>query len=1139
MAGWKPALPKCRVFCRFVKFDEAETKPMNNIFIETITSADPEIRNLSIAELAAAVSYENLIVACAELDAFRRASDNLYERVRACMYLSHLYRFYLTEAKETPRAGFIPYQAYENILNRRFEEGLKLLLDSAKRDGANGALFSAIAQCYRDLTFETLTNQVRKSVRASLGNQWMFRVGYAMDHPIRIRRELTTPDESTSLYPILRERTPVRLDLSHSGWSDIFFLGMDYPEGAQVLNISVDLGVYGRDKTINPPIETYVRVLDEPILRLTSVDLDCTKDIHDLEDLFNFGNDYMGLLKAGIISSGFIPPSFEGTGQSLARILEQAVGQGMGLELITKVNDIPKGSRLAVSTNLLASIVACLMRATGQTANLTGSLDEESRRLAASRAILGEWLGGSGGGWQDSGGIWPGIKKIYGVEAEEGDPEFGVSKGRLLPKHDVWSQEKVHELKDKLAQSLVLIHGGMAQNVGPILEMVTEKYLLRGKAEWEARLLMHTIFREICEALYTGDIERLGSLTTQNWNGPLKTVIPWVTNHFTETIIRKAKEQYGADFWGFLMTGGMSGGGMAMFVSPKRRAAFVNDIHRIMLETKQELKESLPFAIDPVVYNFSINEQGSVAALLSGRECMAPERYYALQIPAMLKTPKEKISPSRSLDLDHFTNQCGDAEKLVSTLRMMVNNLFPIPATRKSAYQTEWDLEAERIKKENGFDPIQQEQLRGDLIQGRIGLARNRLPVDMEIADVDDNDVYFVQNQIPEDALRAGKQALANGEAAVVSLSAGMGSRWTTGAGVVKALSLFVNYSGRHRSFLEIHLAKSRAVMKRFHTVIPHFFTTSYLTHAPIQKQIDLHGNYGYEGPLYLSPGRFLSHRLIPMTRDLMFLWEETPQEILDENKQKVRESVREALKGWAQSMGEGSYYTENIPLQRFNPPGHFYEIPNMIQNGVLADILRKQPSVKYLMAHNIDTLGANLDPGILGLHIQSGKTLSLEVLPRRFEDRGGGLAKVNGHVRLLEGLAQPRESDEFKLRFYNSLTTWIDVDRLLQLFGLVRSDLFGDVDKLSAAVRQMAARVPTYVTIKEVKRRWGHGQEDVYPVAQFEKLWGDITSLSDADFFYMVVPRMRGQQLKDPSQLDPWANDGSKDYVESLCLFS
>ena len=55
------------------------------------------------------------------------------------------------------------------------------------------------------------------------------------------------------------------------------------------------------------------------------------------------------------------------------------------------------------------------MRATGQTASLTGPLAEHERRLVAARAILGEWLAGSGGGWQDSGGVWPGIKLIEGV----------------------------------------------------------------------------------------------------------------------------------------------------------------------------------------------------------------------------------------------------------------------------------------------------------------------------------------------------------------------------------------------------------------------------------------------------------------------------------------------------------------------------------------------------------------------------------------------------------------------------------------------------------------------------------------------------------------------------------------------------
>ena len=41
----------------------------------------------------------------------------------------------------------------------------------------------------------------------------------------------------------------------------------------------------------------------------------------------------------------------------------------------------------------------------------------------------------------------------------------------------------------------------MAQNVGPILEMVSEKYLLRSEAEWQARLSMLAILDEILAGL--------------------------------------------------------------------------------------------------------------------------------------------------------------------------------------------------------------------------------------------------------------------------------------------------------------------------------------------------------------------------------------------------------------------------------------------------------------------------------------------------------------------------------------------------------------------------------------------------------------------------------------------------------------
>jgi hypothetical protein len=190
---------------------------------------------------------------------------------------------------------------------------------------------------------------------------------------------------------------------------------------------------------------------------------------------------------------------------------------------------------------------------------------------------------------------------------------------------------------------------------------------------------------------------------------------------------------------------------------------------------------------------------------------------------------------------------------------------------------------------------------------------------------------------------------------------------------------------------------------------------------------------------------------------------------------------------------------------------------------------------LRYLMLHNIDTLGADLDPGLLGLHIRQQACLTFEVIPRRVDDRGGGLACVDGRTRLLKGLAMPREEDEFALRYYNSMTTWIDIDRLLELFGLGRDQL-ADEPAVTAAIRSLSLRMPTYVTLKDVKKRWGHGQEDVFPLSQFEKLWGDMTGLSEAVCRFVVVPRMRGQQLKDQAQLDVWLRDGSAAYVEGLC---
>jgi len=1125
---------------------------VGQLLIETITHTDPAIRNRSIRELVAHTSFAEKLLACEELEQFRQASQNLYERVRAALFLHAIYRYAIQDAPETPGTGLIPFPGFIDLMQRRYEPAIATFLEVMKEDGPNGAICSALAQVYEQIAFQTLADQVRRSVRSCQGNRRMFRVGSADEHPLRIHSQLLSRETDDALFPILVERTPVRLDLSHSGWSDIFFLGMDYPEGARVLNISVDLGVHGRDDTPSPPIEARLRVINEPILRLTSIDLNACKDVDSLEELFNFGNDYLGLVKAAVVASGLIPPSLEGTNTRLADLLARVVRAGHGLEIVSKVNDIPKGSRLAVSTNLLASLITLMMRATGQTRNLTGALDLEEAKVVVARAILGEWLGGSGGGWQDSGGIFPGIKLIQGVAATEGDPEWGISRGRLLPSHHLLNgqtasqsdhlpadADRTEPFAEALSKSLVLVHGGMAQNVGPILNMVTAKYLLRGSDEWEARGHALEIFDQIKGAIAAADVRELGQWTTNNWDGPLKRIIPWVTNEFTESIIREAGEILGEDFWGFLMLGGMSGGGMAFFVAPHRHDEFQQQIASIMKRVKSTLDDALPFAMEPVVYDFRINPQGTYATLDSGTRAMMPPQYYTLQVPRMIASGARSIPYQRRVDVDHFANRCPETGDLLRVFRTTINHLFPVTRSADDASRAQWDAEAAQIRRDNGFDSVQHEQLRDDLVRGRIGLARNRLPVDLDIRDVDDSELILARAPWPQAAIERGQAALRHNEVAVVTLAAGIGSRWTTGAGVVKAVNPFVYLNGNHRSFLEIHLAKTRKCQRAFGTTIPHVVSTSYLTHAAIERHLIASGNYGHVGPVFLSRGRSIGQRLIPMTRDLTFLWEETSHETLDENKQKVRDASRRAILDWAKSQREGADYTDNLPIQRFNPPGHFYEVPNLLRNGLLAQLLENYPNLKWLMVHNIDTLGATVTPEVLGLVIESGATLSFEVIPRRIEDRGGGLAKVAGRLRLLEGLAQPREDTEFKLRYYNTLTTWVRIDGLLEAFGLTRQVLQHDPNRVDAAVRAMAARVPTYVTIKDVKRRWGHGQEDVYPIAQFEKLWGDLSSLPDLNCSYLAVDRLRGQQLKDTAQLDGWVNDGSMRHVQSLCDFA
>ncbi len=336
--------------------------------------------------------------------------------------------------------------------------------------------------------------------------------------------------------------------------------------------------------------------------------------------------------------------------------------------------------------------------------------------------------------------------------------------------------------------------------------------------------------------------------------------------------------------------------------------------------------------MDPVVYDFAINEHGTWADLLTGDDALMPSGYYRYIVPQLLR-----IGPPRTLSAARLPNSTISPPPAAITPSCAAwFRHFSIPsspaAVARRAMANHWRKSFPRT----ASTKPPHEQIREDLKAGRIGLAQNRLPANSIIEDVHESDLTQASS-ISANARKKGLAALKNGEVAVVTLAAGAGSRWTQGAGVVKALHPFCKLGGRHRTFIETHLAKSRKTGREAGTPLPHIFTTSYFTHDPTEQFLYHHGNYDYQGPLHLSQGKSIGLRMVPTVRDLRFAWEEMPQQVLDIQQQKVRDSLSTALLNWAETTGEASDYTDNLPLQCLHPVGHWYEVPNLLRNGTLA----------------------------------------------------------------------------------------------------------------------------------------------------------------------------------------------------------
>src|ERR1043166_7361634 len=124
--------------------------------VRLITASDPAVRNQSLDAECVGLSLEELSQQCAELDTFRRRSENLYERVRALFFLYAIHRFHLPNklagngafTKENVSRSLIPFHGYEHLLHRRFEEAIDHFLAIQQAAEPSDAISSALAAAY-------------------------------------------------------------------------------------------------------------------------------------------------------------------------------------------------------------------------------------------------------------------------------------------------------------------------------------------------------------------------------------------------------------------------------------------------------------------------------------------------------------------------------------------------------------------------------------------------------------------------------------------------------------------------------------------------------------------------------------------------------------------------------------------------------------------------------------------------------------------------------------------------------------------------------------------------------------------------------------------------------------------------------
>ena len=403
---------------------------------------------------------------------------------------------------------------WRSITARDFRESFTCA-DAPTLDPITGKNDDVLIAIYRRHLLSALAGDCRSDSIQNLG------IDYLSDYHAG-----SLPSRAIKSDQIVWSRSPIRLDLA-GGWTDT--PPYTLREGGSVLNVAVDLNG-------QPPIQVFCRPIDDPLIRIHSIDTGLSKTIETFTDLegYSAASSAFALPKAALCLIG-LSPAVCGS-RSLADELRR-IGCGMEITLLCA---IPKGSGLGTSSILAGTILSALHR-------FFGVVHEQDRLF---REVLQmEQMLTTGGGWQDQiGGLVGGVKFI---ETRPG----------LKPRPLIYQLDPFLFEDPQASACFTLFYTGMTRLAKNILQEVVDSVNGMEPAYLFTIRGLKQLSQKAREAISLRSLLQLADILNLSWRSN-QYIHPSTTNDD----IKATLDDLGGLYIGMKLLGA-GGGGYALFIS--------------------------------------------------------------------------------------------------------------------------------------------------------------------------------------------------------------------------------------------------------------------------------------------------------------------------------------------------------------------------------------------------------------------------------------------------------------------------------------------------------------------------------------------------------------------------------------------